>query len=422
MASSKKHSTDIAGVSLKSLTTDHPTPFYVYDQKKIEDQLASLIDFGTVRFATKALPNIAILSLMKSKGAVVDCVSLGEIKRAIAAGFNPKAEPAQIEYTCDIFDDESLDFIVKNNIEVNMGSADMIEQYANAGGKRPITLRINPGFGHGHSKKTNTGGPGSKHGIWHEDLAVVLDRVKDASLTIDGLHMHIGSGTDFEHLAKVCEAMIAIAKKIGPSLSKISAGGGLPIPYKEGDPTIDLNRYKKMWWEVKATLETEFGHDITLEVEPGRYLVAEAGYLVTKIHAVKHMGENKYYMVDAGFNNLARPAMYGSYHHMSVYSSSDTQNSETESTLVGGPLCESGDMFTQGEGGVIALRDLPKAYVGDYLVIHDAGAYGTAMGSNYNSKPHCAEILVKDGEAFLIRKQQRIEDLIEDEMIPKHLA
>ena len=167
----------------------------------------------------------------------------------------------------------------------------------------------------------------------------------------------------------------------------------------------------------RKRLEQRFGHSVELEVEPGRFLTAECGHLITEIRAVKHMGENLFYLVDAGFNALARPVMYGAYHPISVVGGTDEAATLLD-VVVGGPLCESGDIFTQEEGGYVSRRRLPAARVGDFLVIECAGAYGFVMASNYNSKPLPAEVLIQEGEPHLIRRRQAYGDLIRDEIVP----
>ena len=161
-------------------------------------------------------------------------------------------------------------------------------------------------------------------------------------------------------------------------------------------------------------LEDRFGHRIRLEIEPGRYLTAEAGFVVTEIRAVKRQGGRKYLLVDAGFNTLARPVLYGSYHPMSLCPAGDAP-ATSEEVAVGGPLCESGDIFTQADGGFVTTRSLPAAAVGDLLVIEITGAYGFVMASNYNSKPLPAEVLVDGGRARLVRSRQSVEDLVRGE-------
>ena len=416
----------IAGASVRQLAETFGTPLYVYDAEMIRRRCRDLAAWDTVRFAQKACSNLAVLNLVRQEGVMVDAVSTGEIQRALAAGYAahasreaaadglPPVHP--IVYTADIFDRESLDAVARLGIHVNCGSSDMIEQLAERVPGANITLRVNPGFGHGHSQKTNTGGEGSKHGIWHEEIPEVLRRAEWAGLAVSGLHMHIGSGTDLAHLAEVAEALERVAVEIGRSLTMISAGGGLPVPYKPGEEHADLSGYFTLWDATRKRLEDRFGHRIRLEIEPGRYLTAEAGSLVTEVRAVKHQGTRKYILVDAGFNTLARPVLYGSYHPMSLAPAGDARE-ETEEVAVGGPLCESGDIFTQADGGFVATRALPRAAVGDYVVIEIAGAYGFVMASNYNSKSLPAEVLVDGGQHRLVRARQTPDDLMRGETV-----
>jgi diaminopimelate decarboxylase len=215
---------------------------------------------------------------------------------------------------------------------------------------------------------------------------------------------------------------------VGSSIRSISAGGGLPVPYREGQEFVDIGAYFDIWNAARHRLATELGHEISLESEPGRYLVAESGYLICEIRAVKTAGENTFYLVDAGFNNLARPILYGAYHPMAVCPASEPGRGHrreaevgprlTRDVVVGGPLCESGDIFTQEEGGFVARRALPDAGPGDYLIIGLAGAYGYVMASNYNSKPLVAEVLIENGAPHLVRRRQSLDDLIRGESIP----
>jgi len=403
---------------VEDLARQFGTPTFVYDAAKIVERVADLRAFDVVRYAEKAASNLAILDLVRRHGALVDTVSANEVRRALAAGYAAHGDPPPIVYTADIFDAESLDLVVRENVHVNCGSPDMIDQYGRLAPGREITLRINPGFGHGHSRKTNTGGDCSKHGIWHEQLAECLMAAEHYGLSVTGLHMHIGSGTDLEHLSQVCAAMEKAALEVGRNLRSISAGGGLPVPYREDQSYVDLDEYFRLWDAARRRLEARFGHPLRLEIEPGRYVAAESGFLVAEIRAVKKQGENTFYLLDAGFNNLARPILYGAYHPMALAPAPITLLRPDLDVIVGGPLCESGDIFTQEEGGVVAHRRLPLAVVGEYLVIECAGAYGFVMGSNYNSKPLAAEVLLQDGQAHLIRRRQTFEDVICGESIP----
>ena len=410
----------IAGVPTCQLAEQFGTPTYVYDANQILNRIEQLRQFDVIRYAQKANSNLAILDLVRRHGVLVDAVSAGEVHRASRAGYALSGDPAPVVYTADIFDHAALDLVVRENIHVNIGSPDMISQYGQRVESGRITLRINPGFGHGHSQKTNTGGQQSKHGIWHEQLEDCIKAAGDYGLTVSGLHMHIGSGTDFEHLSQVCQAMKRVALQVGPSIEMISAGGGLPIPYRDTDESVDIHRYYEIWDETRQQLQEELGHAISLEIEPGRFLVADAGYLVAEIRAVKKMGENLFYLVDAGFNNLARPIMYGAYHPMAI-AHREPRTWKFQDVVVGGPLCESGDIFTQQEGGLVDTRQLPEAEVGDFLVIQCAGAYGFVMSSNYNSKPFAAEVLIENNQPNLIRHRQSPEDLYAGEILGNSL-
>ncbi|QDV23823.1 diaminopimelate decarboxylase [Aureliella helgolandensis] len=408
----------IAGMAVTELADRFGTPCYVYDWSIIARRIADLQLFDGVRYAQKALSNIAILDRMRRHGVVVDAVSAGEIERALAAGFRPDTHPAGIVYTADVFDQAALDLVVQHNIPVNCGSPDMIDQLGAVAPGRNIALRINPGFGHGHSQKTNTGGPQSKHGIWHEAIDDCLVRADRHGLTVTSMHMHIGSGTDIEHLAQVCGAMEKACETVGRTVQTISAGGGLPVPYREDQAYVDIEEYFGLWNTTRNRLQDKFGHAIELEIEPGRFLVAESGYLLAEIRAVKEMGENTFYLLDAGFNDLARPILYGAYHPISIAHRGPVSGLQRD-VVVGGPLCESGDIFTQEEGGFVSRRTLPVATVGDIVVLEVAGAYCFAMASNYNSKYRCPEVLLENGEAKVIRRRETASDLMGLETIPE---
>ncbi len=396
---------------LLRLTARYGTPLWVYDAAVIRQRIQALKSFDTIRFAQKACSNTHILRLMREEGVVVDSVSCGEIDRALKAGYRPGSAPADIVFTADVIDACTIAKVIKYDIPVNAGSIDMLHQLGNVAPGHPVWLRINPGFGHGHHNKVNTGGESSKHGIWHKDLPLAMEAIRKYGLRLVGLHMHIGSGVDYQHLGHVCQTMVALVKSAGHDIEAISTGGGLSVNYRDSDPVLDTANYYELWAAARREIEAFLGHPVGLEIEPGRYLMAESGLLLAKVLATKNMGRNHFVLVDAGFNDLMRPAMYGSYHAISVVAL-DGGAREPRKTVVAGPLCESGDVFTQEEGGVVSPRMIPAAEVGDIMVFHDTGAYGSAMSSNYNSRPLAAEVLI-DGDAVrLIRRRQTIEDLL----------
>jgi diaminopimelate decarboxylase len=399
---------------LRELAAKHGTPLYVYDAATIvarAKELQATRVFDVVRYAQKAGPNLAILRLLRDNGVQVDAVSAGELQRALAAGF----APSEVQFCADLFDRDALALLAQHAFEVNLGSPDMLEQFAQLGRGRRVTLRINPGFGHGHGSKVHTGGEESKHGIWHDDLPAVARRARELGLEVVGLHMHIGSGSDLDNLARVGDALLDCAREVRGTLETISCGGGLPVPYRAQDPRFDVARFAKLWAATRERVDALVGRRVRLEIEPGRFLVAEAGVLVCEVRGRKRSGDTDYVLVDAGFNNLIRPAFYGAYHELSIVG---RDREPLAPRVVAGPLCESADVFTQGPGGVLDPRPLPDARVGDLLCIHDAGAYAASMASNYNSQLLAAEILVEEDAARVVRARQTFADLLRPEIDP----
>lgn len=405
----------ITAQQIQQIAQDYQTPCWAYDAATIRAQIAQLRQFDVIRFAQKSCSNIHILRLMREQGVLVDSVSLGEVERALVAGFDPAANQAHapIVFTADLLDRQALKRVVELNIPVNCGSPQMLEQLGQAKPGHPVWIRINPGFGHGHSRKTNTGGEQSKHGIWHEELPQAYALIQQYGLQLVGLHMHIGSGVDYDHLQSVCDAMIHQVKACPLDLHAISIGGGLSIPYQVGEPEVDTAHYFEIWNTARQQIEAHLGHKISMEIEPGRFLVAQSGILISELRAQKQVGENYFVFVDAGFNDLVRPSMYGSYHRISAHTADgNLRSGPVRPSVVAGPLCESGDVFTQEEGGVVTHQDLPTCEVGDLIVFHDAGAYGASMSSNYNSRPLIPEVLVDADQLHLIRRRQTIQELI----------
>ncbi|SEM01609.1 diaminopimelate decarboxylase [Blastococcus sp. DSM 46786] len=403
----------IDGPVVAEVAERYGTPVWLYNAERIRTQIDLLRQFDTIRFAQKASSNIHILRLMRQEGVLVDAVSSGEVARALAAGYTTDGNEDPIVFTADLLDRHTLRRVVDLGIPVNVGSPQMIEQIGETSPGHPVWIRVNPGFGHGHSRKTNTGGEASKHGIWHEDLPHAVASVDRYGLDLIGLHMHIGSGADYGHLERVCESMVRDAKRIDHDIRAISAGGGLTVRETLADPVVDTDRYFRLWDDARKELAAHLGHHVRLEIEPGRFLVANSGVLVAEVRAFKRMGSNRFVLVDAGFNDLIRPALYGSSHGTEVITREGHRPDEEESaTVLAGPLCESGDVFTQSPEGEVQRIALPPVVVGDFIVFTNTGAYGASMSSNYNSRPLAPEVLI-DGDAVrLIRRRQTMDELL----------
>jgi diaminopimelate decarboxylase len=389
---------------LLELAREYGTPHYVYDLPTNRRRIAELAAFDVVRYAMKANSNLSLLRRMREGGVVVDAVSAGEILRALAAGYSP----AEIVYSADLFDRDSAELVRRHDLRVNVGSTDMLPELARLRPACSLTLRVNPGFGSGFAPGVTTGGDGSKHGIWHEDLDAALKCAGDLGLRVDGLHIHIGSGIDLGSLARTTRSMAELARRCGPRLRTLSAGGGIPVPYRPRDTRPDLAAYACAWVELARGLEAEFGHALSLETEPGRYLVAESGLLLTELRVKKRIGEREFWIVDAGFQTLARPMLYDAWHHIEVLGG-DPASARSE-RVVAGPLCEAADVLTTENGRPVG-RLLPDARVGDLLCLFDVGAYGASMASTYNSRPLPAEILVDGEGSWCVRRRQALTEL-----------
>lgn len=412
---------------LEDLAARVGTPFYLYDADLLRQalgRLAALRDPAgsiAVRYAMKANSARKVLQLVREAGLWIDAVSGNEVLRAARAGFPLGQEPPVVMLTADVYRDNSLEVILRHGVLPNIGSPAQIGQLARAGYRGPIALRVNPGFGHGHVQACDTGGPSSKHGIWHEDpmLGEARRLAAEAGLPIVVLHAHIGTGPDprdFDaNVRKLVDAFAGLLPAF-PDVTAVSFGGGIPHPYRPGKTPYDLAWLKPVLDEAVTRFAAVRGRPVRVEIEPGRYPVAGMGLLVSRVHDVKETRDNekgqgnRFIMVDAGFCDLVRPAMYGAYHHISIVGKGTGR--PPEPMVVAGPLCESGDVFTRDEHELLDPRPLPRPDAGDLLVLHDAGAYGAAMSSNYVSQGRIPQVLWDHGRATLIARRETVEDLV----------
>ncbi len=404
------------------------TPFWLYDASVIRQRIAD-IRFITstegvqARFAMKACPATKVLREMKENGIWIDAVSGNEVLRALHAGHAAGNEPPVVCFTADVFRDNALEVVLQNGILPNIGSPGMIGDLAKVGYRGPVSIRVNPGFGHGHVNSCDTGGPSSKHGIWFEDLGATADAVEQAGMQLVMIHSHIGSGPQFqelvENLSKLSAEFAELITRF-PNVQAVSLGGGIPHNYRDPQSQVPLKPLRDLFAECRAQMCAAAGRPIRLEIEPGRYYVAPGCSLITRVADIKTTRSNekgsgaKFAMVDAGFVDLVRPAMYGSYHRIEVIGKESAPSAEP--IVVAGPLCESGDVFTRDEAELLVPRALPQIQAGDLLAIRDAGAYGYAMSSNYNSIGRAPQVWVEsDGRAELISRRESLEDLLKAE-------
>ena len=369
------------------------------------------------RYAMKACSNVRILKEMLAHGIKIDAVSVYEVKRAIKAGFRPE----DICFTSDVFSNaDDVRFCLEQNIFTNCGTLGMLEEYGCAfksigRGSPKVSIRINPGEGAGHSKKTNTGGPYSKHGIWYENLSEARDIAKTYNLIISGVHIHIGSGGDMGHLKRITGKLVDFAKEFN-DLEVVNFGGGLPYQYDPDLPQEDISRYKSILTERMEVLEKHFDRKIICEIEPGRRFVAGCGYLIGEVRALNHTFEEdgtrlNYVLGNIGFCHLLRPMAYGSFHPIWIVG--DDLGPEQD-IIVAGPVCESGDVLTQ-ENEEPVPRRLPMPKAGDLIVVGGAGAYGFSMSSNYNTQPLLPEVAVEADRCELTRRRQTLDDMLREE-------
>jgi diaminopimelate decarboxylase len=420
---------------LEQLAAQVGTPFYLYDAGLLRDALKRLVAMASppnlvVRYAMKANSSHKVLELVREAGLWIDAVSGNEVLRALRAGFSAGANPPVIMLTADVYRDNALDVISRHQITPNVGSPGQIQQLANVGYHGSIVLRANPGFGHGHVAACDTGGPSSKHGIWHEDplWADARKLALAAGMKVVGLHAHIGTGPnarDFDrNMGKLVDFFAGILQEF-PDLQAVNFGGGIPHPYRPGAAPYDLAWLKPVLDEAVARFAAACGRPIRVEIEPGRYPVAGMAILVSRVHDVKSTQSNekgsghRFVMVDAGFCDLVRPAMYGAYHHISILGKGAGR--APEPLVVAGPLCESGDVFTRDQHELLDPRLLPCPDRGDLLVLHDAGAYGAAMSSNYVSQGRVPQVLWDAGRATLISRRETVDDLVRCECEEKLL-
>lgn len=383
------------------------TPLYVYHAEKIQEQYnrltAAFKDSNVVfYYACKALTNVNILRYIHSLGANADCSSINEVKLALYAGF----PPARVLYTSNGIAFDEIEEAVSLGVSVNIDSLSNLEKFGRRfGHSYPVGIRLRPNIMAGGNIKISTGHDKSKFGIPVEQLPQILELVKEFQLNISNLHIHTGSDIkDADVFVKGIEVLFDIIPHF-PELKSVDLGGGFKVPYKEGDGETDMILLGQ---KVKEAFDSHpQASQLQIWFEPGKFMVSECGYLITQVNVMKQTAATQFVGVNSGFNHLIRPMFYDAYHRIANLSN---PNGQLNTYTITGNICET-DTFAWD-------RALPEIREGDYLVFYNAGAYGFEMASNFNSRFKPAEVLVKDGEMYLIRRRDTFDDLLRNQLEP----
>jgi diaminopimelate decarboxylase len=398
----------IQGMPLSKIAAEFGTPLYIYDGEKIRKQYHKLRDaFGDldvhIHYACKALSNLNILKLLKNEGSDLDCVSIQEVQLGLLAGFRPE----QILYTPNCVDIEEVKAAVELGVHINIDNISILEQFGHIyGSKVPCCIRLNPHIMAGGNKNISTGHIDSKFGISIHQLRHVLRVVQTYKIRINGLHMHTGSDIyDAEVFITGAELLFEMAKDF-KDLEFVDFGSGFKVAYKDDDITTDVNDLGKRLSERFKAFCKEYGKELQLWFEPGKFIVSESGCLLVKANVIKQTTATVFVGVNSGQNHLIRPMFYDAYHN--IINISNPTGTPRVYTVVG-YICETDTLGWD--------RKLNEVREGDLLVIMNAGAYGYSMSSNYNSRLRPAEVLIDKGKARLIRKRETFEDLTRNMVI-----
>lgn len=393
--------------TLLQIAQDFGSPVYVYDAKKMVSQYKRLASaFSKVKqlrlnYAAKALSNISVLKLFNSLGSGLDTVSIQEVKLGLTAGF----EPNKIIYTPNGVSIEEIETAAKLGVQINIDNLSILEQFGTKHPSVPVCIRINPHVMAGGNSNISVGHIDSKFGISIHQIPHILRIVENTKMTINGIHMHTGSDIlDIDVFLYASEILFETAKNFD-NLKFIDFGSGFKVPYKAGDIETNIEELGTKLTKRFNQFCEDYGKELTLAFEPGKFLVSEAGYFLTRVNVVKQTTSTVFAQVDSGFNHLIRPMLYGAQHE--IYNISNPNGKERFYTVVG-YICET-DTFANN-------RRINEITEGDILAFKNAGAYCFTMASNYNSRYRPAEVLWYNGKAHLIRKRETFEDIIHNQI------
>ena len=393
---------------LLALANKYGSPLYVYDTDKIEAQYNRLTSaFSSVKslklnYAVKALSNINILKFFKNIGAGLDTVSIQEVQLGLTTGIAPK----KIIFTPNGVSLNEIEEVAKLGVQINIDNLSILELFGQKHPEIPVCIRINPHIMAGGNSKISVGHIDSKFGISIHQVPHIKRVVENTEMNINGIHMHTGSDIlDIDTFLRATEILFDVAKQFD-NIDFIDFGSGFKVPYKEGDISTDIEQLGLQLSERFNAFCIEYGKEITLMFEPGKFLVSEAGVFLAKVNVVKQTTSTVFAHVDSGFNHLVRPMMYDSYHQITNISNPEGRDRYYS---VVGYICET-DTFGSN-------RRIAEISEEDVLCFHNAGAYCFSMASNYNSRYLPAEVMVHQGKDYLIRKRQTIKDILHNQEI-----
>ena len=392
---------------LLDIASELGNPLYVYDAAKIASQYQRLTStfsrIGDLRinYAAKALSNLSILKLMRQLGSGLDTVSIQEVQLGLAAGFEPQA----IIYTPNGVSLKEIEEVAKMEVQINIDNLSLLEQFGTRHPKTPVCIRINPHVMAGGNSNISVGHIDSKFGISIHQIPHLLRIVENTAMNINGIHMHTGSDIlDIDVFLHAAEILFDTAKHF-KNLEFLDFGSGFKVPYQQNDLETNIEELGEKLSKRFIDFCKEYGRDLQLIFEPGKFLVSQAGHFVTQVNVVKQTTSTVFAQVDSGFNHLIRPMLYGSYHH--IENLSNPKGKERFYSVVG-YICET-DTFGSN-------RKIAEITEGDLLVFRNCGAYCFSMASNYNSRYRPAEVLWHEGKAHLIRKRETFEDILHNQV------
>ena len=394
--------------ALTSIANQFGSPIYVYDAEKMEHQYKRLtqafqnVPQLRINYAVKALSNVNILSYMHSLGAGLDTVSIQEVKLGLYAGV-----PAHmIIFTPNGVSLEEIEEAAVLGVQINIDNLSLLEQFGSKHPDVPVCIRINPHVMAGGNANISVGHIDSKFGISIHQLPHIVRIVENTGMRINGIHMHTGSDIlDIDVFLHAAEILFTTAKSFD-DLEFLDFGSGFKVPYHPNDIETNIEELGQKLGERFQSFCKDYGKDLTLAFEPGKFLVSEAGYFLTQVNVVKQTTSTVFAQVNSGFNHLIRPMLYGSQHHIENISN---PNGRERFYSVVGYICET-DTFANN-------RRINEISEGDLLCFHNAGAYCFSMASNYNARFRPAEVLWHQGEAKLIRKAEQFDDLLHNQVV-----